>query len=164
MTAKTIQLTQGKQALVDSDDYERLSARKWCVTPYGYAVRNGWERKRGTNILMHREVIKVPSYLHVDHINGDKLDNRKLNLRVATPQQNQYNKPVRKDSTTGIKGVRRIVNVHYVSWAARIRYKGVYTHIGSYPKRREAASAYNQFAVKLFGEYAKLNNLEEIHD
>ncbi len=100
----TIPLTQGYFAIVDADDYERLSQYKWHVkvSSYGcYAYRTE-NRKR---IAMHREILNAPPGMHCDHINHNGLDNRKANLRLCTPQQNSFNQKPRSNCTSRYKGV-----------------------------------------------------------
>lgn len=91
----------------------------------------------------------------VDHINGDGTDNRRENLRVCTHQQNMGNQSSRKGSSI-YKGVSK---TRTGNWAARIwnNYKCI--NIGTFADEREAGKAYNQQAIKYFGEFAKLNQL-----
>ena len=113
---KKIPLTQGKFALVDDEDYEKLSRHNWCAVKIGrgfYAARG--ERRGGGRglgigktfaVLMHRQITKFPHNLVVDHVNHNGLDNRKLNLRVCTRAQNNQNLAgARRNSKTGIRGV-----------------------------------------------------------
>lgn len=97
----------GLSATVSADDYERLNAYSWHYNR-GYAYRTAYVDGRKTTVRMHREVLNAPSHMEVDHINGDKLDNRRGNLRLVTRAQNQQNQHgARADSGTGIRNVQR---------------------------------------------------------
>ncbi|MFA5783567.1 MAG: AP2 domain-containing protein [Phycisphaerae bacterium] len=151
-----IALTQGYFAIVDADDYEQLNKYKWHVrvdrtpTSRGYAYRS--EGK--TKIAMHRQILNAPQQLYCDHINHDGLDNRRANLRLCTPQQNACNrKPLER--TSKYKGVYR--SRGNKKWRAEIRNNGRKIHIGYYYYEKDAAIAYDDWAIELFGEFAYLN-------
>lgn len=156
---KEIPLTQGKTAVVDDEDYEWLSQWKWSYhTAYGYAMRSV-TKNEGRNIrvtTMHREVLGCPPCV-VDHRNRNKLDNRKENLRLATPNGNQWNRGIDRSNKTGFKGVRR----HRNGWQASIGFRGERKHLGTFSNKYDAARAYNAAAQELHGEFACLN---EVHD
>ena len=153
-----IQLTKGKFAIVDYEDYKALYRYKWCLNNYGYAVRN--DKKRST-VYMHREIMKPIAGQQVDHVNLDKLDNRRSNLRFATDYQNRVNRSVRCDSKLKIKGVRFMPRQKtFGVYQARIKQK----HLGYFQTKRQAAEAYNKAAKMLFGEFSYLNKLELIND
>ena len=99
---KKIPLTKGKFALVDDKDFILLNQSKWYLTALGYAAKKGG--KTGI-IYMHQLLRKVPIGLEVDHKNRNKLDNRKDNLRAATRSQNQLNRGIQRNNTSGYKGV-----------------------------------------------------------
>jgi len=110
---------------------------------------------------MHHEILgKIPG-LEVDHINGDRRDNRRSNLRFVTKAQNQMNR-VAVSSASGFKGVAR----NKKGWAASInkRVGGVKAryHLGTFKTPEEAASAYDRAAAELFGEFAKTNAAIEL--
>lgn len=92
-----IKLSQEKYALVDEEDYAEVSKYKWYRTSHGYA----YNKKKG---YMHR-LIMGETKLQVDHVNFDKLDNRRENLRLVTSRQQSLHRPTNKNNTTGIKGV-----------------------------------------------------------
>lgn len=156
---KRIKLTQGKFAIVDAEDYEKLSRYKWYAQRHGerwYAVRNeylgGGEYRQ---IYMHREILNPPAGMEIDHINHDSLDNRRVNIRICTNSQNMMNGNSHKGSSSKFKGVfwhklRR-------KWQAQIRknYKAIY--LGYYDSEVEAARTYDRAAKDLFGEFAKPN-------
>ncbi len=154
---KLIPLTLGLFSKVDTEDYERLKCYNWQATGienYYYGIR---KVSKGKHIKIHREIMGVlDRKLYVDHINGDTLDNRKENLRVCTPEQNQFNRKKQKGNYTSIyKGV--IWNKINLNWNARISCKGKRIHLGVFDNEKGAAKAYNEAAIKYFGEFAKLN-------
>ena len=104
-TFRRIGLSQGKYAIVDPADYERLSRHKWYVSKRGhtyYAIRGQWSPvlKKRLTISMHREVIDVPAELYVDHIKHNGWDNRRANLRPATAADNARNARYPKINTS----------------------------------------------------------------
>lgn len=99
---KTIKLTQGKYVLVDDSDFEWLSQWKWYFCN-GYAMRNKLDR---TGLIrMHRLINNTPKGLFTDHINRNKLDNQRHNLRTVNKSLNEHNTEVRKNSKSGVKGI-----------------------------------------------------------
>jgi hypothetical protein len=91
---KEIKLTKGKTAIVDDEDFDRLSQYKWQFAVIGYARRTVYVKgKKGRQTLyMHRDILATPSDMFTDHINGNRLDNRKENLRVCTQAENNRNR------------------------------------------------------------------------
>jgi len=88
---KKIKLSQGKHALVDSEDFEYLSQWKWCAEKRRhtfYAVRSQWIGGKTKKTSMHRLLARTPRGMDTDHLNGNGLDNRKANLRSATRKEN----------------------------------------------------------------------------
>lgn len=158
---KTIPLTRGFCAIVDDEHYDYLNQWKWHThNSRGklYAARWTYWRingaKRKTRTLMHREIAGITDW-QVDHINGESLDNRYDNLRLATVSQNQMNKKVQK-SSSGFKGVRQVPSNRFI---ARITVMGKHIHIGTFPTKESAALAYNCEAARLFGDRACLNQI-----
>ena len=150
---KTIELTQGKVALVDDADYEWINAFKWYYCK-GYAVRKvGWPNRKC--LYMHRVILGTPDGLETDHVNGDGVDNRKINLRACTRSENQRNIGRTSSNTSGFKGV--FWSKSASKWMAQIKLNGHPTHIGCFSTTEEAAQAYNEACVKLHGEFARLN-------
>ncbi len=98
---KEIQLTKGKVTLVDDEDYEYLMKNSWCYQNPGYAAR----RKNKSIELMHRVIMKAKKGEQVDHIDMNRLNNQKENLRIVNNSQNGMNKLVQNNSTSGYKGV-----------------------------------------------------------
>lgn len=156
-----IQLSQGKVALVDDSDFELLSQWNWCLSN-GYAVRRG-RKSDGTlcrrNIQMHRQILGITdSKVEVDHINHTKLDNRKGNIRVCTGSENHSNSELRKDSSSGYKGVS--FDKSKAKWLSQIKKDGVNYCLGHFRTKEQSALAYNQAALRYFGEFALLNEVK----
>jgi len=151
---RLIPLTQGKFAIVDADDYERLAKYKWHAYKNGstyYASRTSANKK----IIMHREIMQAPKGLLVDHIEGNGLNNRKSNLRLCTRVQNARNKRPKHNGSSRYKGV--YWHISYRKWAANIRCNGKQKYLGRFDDEIEAAVAYDRKAELLFGEFAYLN-------
>lgn len=155
---KLIPLTQGKFAKVDDEDFEWLSQWKWYFTGY-YAAREerGKDGKQRA-IRMHRVIADTPPELEVDHINGDKLDNRRVNLRNCVHYQNNFHQGMKKHNTSGYKG---IIQINSEKWVAKINVKGKQIYLGSYDDPKDAAKAYDIGAKQYHGEFASLNFPEE---
>lgn len=145
----------GKFAIVDSEDFDFISQWNWRLS-IGYAVRQIYKKgSKVVTILMHREINKTPTGFVTDHINGNKLDNRKANLRTCTDSQNLANRDKTSLNKSGYKGVR----FHKVDrkWRAQIKVKGKQSHLGNFLSPVDAARAYDEAAIIQFGEFAKLN-------
>lgn len=149
---KEIQLTQGKVALVDDGDFELLNKYKWSA----HKGRGAWYATRGVGpIKMHRQITHAPIGAVVDHINGNGLDNRRINLRVCSHSENMRNSALRSDNTTGYKGVRKRTDRKWYS--AEIRVNGLSVNLGRFETAEGAARAYDEAAKKYFGDFARLN-------
>lgn len=161
---KEIFLNKEKVVLVDDDDYEYLNQWKWNYTS-GYAKRkqhipSSRKNQKSINIYMHRLINNTPEGFHTDHINGNKLDNRKENLRTVTSRQNQGNrfktKPITSSKYKGVWWDKRSKK-----WCASICINYRNKYLGSYKSEIDAAKIYNDEAIKVFGKYAKINSLNE---
>jgi hypothetical protein len=157
---KTIQLTQGKVALVDDEDYDELNKHKWCAGNDHKYER--WYAHRQTRlpdgkrklIIMHRQITDF-KYKIVDHVNHDGLDNRKCNLRSCTHSQNKKNSFVYKNNTSGFIGVSW--HKYHQKWMAYINKDNKRIHLGYFYSKEDASHAVDKKALELFGEFAVLN-------
>jgi hypothetical protein len=155
---REIQLTQGMSATVDATDYEWLSSWRWRVyrskSGTYYAFRTGSD---APCVQMHKAILE--SKTPVDHINGNGLDNRRLNLRPATYSQNACNRRLSTRSTSGYKGV--CFHKGLGKWWARIMLEGTRLDLGYYTDPIDAAIAYNAAALELHGAFALLNEIPD---
>ena len=149
-----LDLSMGLVALIDEADAAMVSVCSWCASyngrnPIPYVKgRPGADRRF---VRLHRYLLGFPD-LQVDHRNGDTLDNRRANLRLATQSQSTANTRIRKDNTTGFKGVTFERGL-YVATCQGIR-------IGKYTTAIEAAAAYDRAALATFGDFARCNFAE----
>lgn len=177
---KKIKLTQGKETIVDDDDYEMLMefapaklkrnrekghawfAQKQYRSKTGkfYATTNVWDAELGRQrtVFMHKVILNPAKGKFTDHVNGDGLDNRKENLRVCTSSQNLANSGLACTNTLGYKGVR----VRYGFYGDRQyfadgMFDGKRYYLGQYGTKEGAAFAYDKKAKEVYGEFAQLN-------
>jgi len=157
---RKIPLTQGKFAIVDPADYYRLAGYKWrlCKTKGKntlYAERSiRLPNGKYSRSLMHHHLVSPPRGYVIDHINGNGLDNRRANLRLATVAQNAWNSK-KRNPISGYKGVyfdrqKRI-------WRAAIGCNRKRIHLGYFKNKIDAAHAYDSAARKLHGDFASCN-------
>jgi hypothetical protein len=157
---REIQLTRGKVALVDDEDFDWLNQWKWYAQPNVFAGKKAYAQRtqyisseNKVGVMMHRLIMGATRGLEVDHINGDGLDNRRCNLRLCTRTENARNLRKSKANTSGYKGVSKYFN----KWQARLETNGKQVFVGLFPTIEEAARAYDAKAKELFGEFAGLN-------
>lgn len=159
---KKIPLTQGKFTIVDDCDYEFLMQWKWYYhksrsEEQGYVAH----RINKTKIIwMHRVILERmghKDFVKSDHINRNKLNNRRCNLRPATSHQSSCNRNKRRDNTSGYIGVTWCKR--YKKWYAYINRNRKHIHLGYYDDPKEAAKVYNKAALKYHGKFAVLNEV-----
>ena len=154
---KEVPLTQGRVALVDDEDYELVSRYKWCATHmHGkwYAIRSVNRDGKKTSEYMHIVIAQSRGKgMTVDHINGDGLDNRRANLRMATMQQQSHNRAKSRNTLNLFKGI----TVNGKGWKAQSACDGRKYYLGTFATPQEAALAYDAKARELHGEFARLN-------
>lgn len=152
---KLIPLTQGKFSMVDDEDFDEISKQKWYFTKSGYAVGKLSRKTHPKNrtILMHREILKTPDGFQTDHINGDKLDNRRSNLRVCTSSQNRCNSSFSSKNKLKMKGVYL---TRYGTFYAKIAVNGIQKNLRSFKTPYEANEVYKIAVVKYHGEFARI--------
>jgi hypothetical protein len=141
---KKIPLTKRKFAIVDDGDFELLSQWKWWSDQQGYAVRDAGGRKNKHRILMHRLLNETPAGLVTDHINRNKLDNRKSNLRSVSQRQNTLNCKLSKNNTSGHNGISWYKN----RWVATftLKYKKIY--LGRFLELKDALMARSKAEIQ----------------
>jgi hypothetical protein len=153
---KIIYTKRGDQIKVDIEDFNIFNKYRWYLSGGGYAIRTIRVNGKKKIITMHREIASVPQGLFTDHINRDRLDNRRLNLRVCTALQNTHNRSIQSNNRVGFKGVK-IVTDRKNLYKAQITVNGKKTTIGYFKNPMSAAIAYDEVAKKEFGEFAHLN-------
>lgn len=157
---KEIPVSPGRIAFVDDEDFDMASQYKWYAQPSRGQVcyaqcrvpRSGSTPR--TTKRMHR-LIRPDIMGHIDHIDGNGLNNTRANLRPATTSQNMWNSPRRQDNTSGFKGVSYFRND--ALWFAQIVVNRKTIYLGSFRDKLDAARAYDEAAVLYFGEFARPN-------
>lgn len=140
------------EALVSNESYEKLKDYKWFKMTVGYAASHAKGSKK--IIHMHNLVMDTPKGKEVDHINGNKLDNRIDNLRICSHRENTFNSGLRANSS-GFRGVsyekdRRSKK----KWLSSIAFNGNRLKIGRFESKKDAIEARICAELKYFGEYA----------
>lgn len=168
---KIISIGKNMVTVVDDDDYAQVSKYNWQLDR-GYAkvsIHLGRSKKwkpgsykyEYKRIYLHRLIMNAPDGVEVDHINGNRLDNRKSNLRLCSRKENSANCRARKSkSYSKYKGVSKAKRS--LGWTAQIMVDGKSIYLGTHPSEEAAALAYNLAAKKHFGEFARLN--EVLHE
>lgn len=146
----------GNSFIFDKVDYPLLSNRYCFVTStsngYGYAMSRDSD---GSQKQILRLLLNLSNDKYVDHINGDHLDNRRRNLRIASASENNYNARIRCDNSSGFKGVS--FNKRKDKYRSYINFERKPIHIGYFDNPEDAARAYDTAARFLFGEFACVN-------
>lgn len=142
------------ESFVDDDDYSEVMKRRWCIDKRGYVlgyltIGPGKQRR----VYLHRFLAKTPAGMATDHIDGNKLNNTKENLRVCTSGQNQWNMGVAKNNRSGVPGVFWLK--HRSLWTARIGHCGKQRNLGSFKTKDEAVAVIGKARAELYGEFAR---------
>lgn len=156
----------GRVALIDDADYDLVTRYRWHLVermrpsgamhgPYAQAnmqrTDGGWTTK-----LMHTY---ITGWSHTDHTDGNGLNNQRSNLRPGPPSLNGANQRPRRHGTSKYKGVSWFTRVG--KWVAEVRVNGQLRYLGAYTVEADAARAYNVAALEVFGEYARLNEIDD---
>lgn len=160
---KLIPLTQGKFAIIDTEDFERVNQYKWQVAKRGrFFYATAYLGKRNGKYVrqyMHRFILNALPEQLLDHINYNGLNNRKSNLRFCSKSQNAANSIGGKNRKSRYKGV--YWQKDRKKWAADIRISNKTIHLGRFKKESEAGYAYNQAAIRYFDTFARLNEVKD---
>lgn len=146
--------SKGNEFYFDISDYDLIRDYTWRVNNKGYVVAIIGNKE----IKMHRLITNCNNDVFIDHIHGNRNDNRRSELRVCTQEDNAKNRRINNNNTTGAKGITILPSGKYF---ARIQCNGDRITIGTFDTIKEAADAYDKKAIELFGEYARLNNYNE---
>lgn len=156
---KEIRLTKGYVAMVDDEDFEKLSRYKWWALPAkdrAYAGRTIYLGNGKTHsVFMHREIMGAVGKEEVDHRDGDGLNNQRNNLRICTHAENLWNQKLSRSNKSGFKGVSWNKEMH--KWTVILRVNGKQVYLGLFEDVIEAALAYDEAAQKYYGEFARTN-------
>lgn len=156
---KTVKLSNGMEALVSDEDYERVAQYRWHAMPVNrgrvYAIHTVNDGQHTRSVYLHRFIMDAPDGMMVDHRNGNGLDNQRDNLRIVTRSQNLHNrKPV--------PGRYRGVVKHNGRWLARISVGNKKRHLGTFATPEQAALAWNRAIIDAgLAEYATLNQIPQ---
>ena len=147
-------------AIVDDDDYQYVKLVKWRVVfnPKALKVEGVVSGDRDTLLPLANFILGVRG-VQVDHVDRDPLNNTRVNLRVATAQQQSFNRW--RQGVTGFKGVHPIPYKNTVRYQARLSYHGKTYSLGCFATALEAAKEYNKEATRMFGEFACLNKIPD---
>jgi hypothetical protein len=148
-----IALTRGLVAVIDSRDFHAVNKHRWYAAPAsrGKGFYAATSTAGQSTTYLHRYILNAPSGVLVDHINGDRLDNRRRNLRICNPSQSAWNTRNFKGKFKGVWQVKSGV------WRSQISANRRRIEVGTFPTEEEAARAYDAAALKHHGEFAKLN-------
>lgn len=159
-----MRVAPGRFAVLDDEDAERVGKYKWSLVPgYSTDYAKSYDRRVGNDAFqpLHRFILHPPMDVAVDHINGNGLDNRRCNLRLATPSENGQNRfnirPESADKTSRFKGVHW--SGSQSAWLAGITLNGQRQYLGRFQDEIEAGLAYDAAALELFGRFARTNEM-----
>jgi hypothetical protein len=162
---KLISVGQNKFAIVDDEDFDRLNKIRWCIrndrgrndyvqtTKYLGKINNKY---KNVTIQMHRLILDISDSRKIDHKNGNTLDNRKENLRIATSRKNNTNlHKLKSNNTSGFRGViKRHDYIDKITWRARINLpNGRKKSLGEFSTPEEAAKAFDKAALEIYGDF-----------
>jgi len=149
-----VTLTKGYVAIIDADDLEIVNTSNWyaSVKPRTvYAIRAVYNNGTQQILRLHRIIMKAPFGMEVDHINGNGLDNRKINLRVVSKNENAKNKRMNLNNSSGFKGVSW--SNKRGKWLSQIQHDGTAIYLGCYLSKEEAYEVYCAASEKYHGEF-----------
>lgn len=146
------------RVLIDEEFLPLMQKYRYYVRNTGYVVRKlKREGKKSRGTSLHRDVLNAKVGEHVDHINGDRLDNRLSNLRICTNKENIRNQKKRPNKESKYKGIHIRKDGRSKKYSANIMVDFKKIHLGGFVREQDAARAYDKAAKLYFGEFAKLN-------
>ena len=152
-----IYFRDGSFFIIDAEDFASVAKYSWALGKRGYPVAHTSRKNPDgpKTFPLHRMLIDTSEEGDVDHISGDKLDNRKENLRICSHQENMFNQKLRNTNSTGYYGVSRMKSCG--KYEAYIHIDGRKKYLGLFDTAEKAALARDEAAILMFGEYARLN-------
>ena len=154
-----LSLNKGRfTVLIDSEDLERVSSRRWYVAGNGYVYSQTMIEGVKHIMLLHRFIMNCPKECVVDHKDHNPLNNSKVNLRICSRRQNGQNCRIdRKNNTSGYRGV--YWNARRSKWQVGVKINGRCATVGYFDCKEAAARHFNKKAQELYGEFAVLNEV-----
>jgi hypothetical protein len=150
-----VTLTKGYEAIIDAADVPLVEGWNWYASVNGNAVYGKTKKgSKGVTITMHRVIMGNPDGFEIDHIDGNGLNNRKSNLRLATHCENNRNRKINKNNTSGFKGVTW--DNKTAKWRAKIMLNYVTRSLGYFDTPAAAYAAYVAASEKLHGEFGRV--------
>ena len=152
-------IIHGFSVVIDDEDKNAISNYNWQVNDYSseriyfYVYKRENQNKR-KKIYLHRFIMKAVGGNIVDHINGNTLDCRKINMRITDRTGNARNSRIGKNNISGYKGVSWAKNAR--KWRVRIMFENKYKHIGYFETKEEAYSSYCESSKKYHGEFGRV--------
>lgn len=149
--------TNGIKFYIDKSDEALVRLKKWsvCKDKKGFMSVLAADKT-----MLYRWIVNVPKGFEIDHIDMDRLNNRRSNLRICTHQQNQINQGLQSNNTSGVAGVRFVKRKN--KFQARIKVSGHTIHLGYYTCFDDAVKARNIAMKCMFGAYGRYNDVGEI--
>jgi predicted RNA methylase len=164
---KQISLSKGYYAQVDEEDFEILSKHNWWIcevkSKRATVIQLSAQTEiNGKTVKMHRMIMNPPKGMDIDHADGNPLNNQKYNLRICNRQENLRNTNKykrRKKCSSEYKGVSFHKKAN--KWEAGLQVEGRRKWLGLFESEIEAAKVYNKAALTYFGEFARINKIQE---
>ena len=155
---KYLPLQNGQQTIIDDERYPILYLKNWHYGTNGYVYGNTWDKKlkKSSYFLLHRLLLNARKNVQIDHVNGNKLDNRIKNLRLCSNQQNAFNR-IKTSGVSKYKGVNWYKTDKI--WYAQITVNYKKIQLGRFKNEIDAAIAYNNAAKKYYGKFAHVNQI-----
>jgi hypothetical protein len=141
--------SSGVEFKIDKEDFEKVKRFSWCIGGTGYVIAR---RGKYENIRIHRMILDLTDNRTIDHINLDKMDNRKVNLRICNASQNEMNKRAGSNNTSGCRGVSYIKK--FDRWRASITAYGKRVYLGQFKNIEDAIRVRKEAEPKYFKEFA----------
>ena len=152
-----VYFNDGSFFVIDTQDLPAVSQFTWFLGKRGYPVAHASRKSSTPNktFPLHRYLMNPEDGYDIDHITGDKMDNRRSNLRVCTHQENMFNQTLKSSNKTGFCGVSK--NRRTGTYEAYLHINGSKKYLGMYSSAEEAARVRDEAAMLYYGEYARLN-------